>query len=371
MANITYYLGAGASFNSNPILEKQAEMMIYVATEELIKRPFNNEIERENGIYYNFNDSEYQKIPENNKDQILWHIGYFGTKAIEYNTIDTYARKLFLNNEIEKLELLKMSISVFYDLFENYKNRYDPKKLYSKIDNRYKSLFSLLLNKVDENKIELHNNIKIITWNYDLQLEKTYKLFKENGDNLDYNQINEELKFKSTNNKSSNDIFHLNGYHGFLSNNLPEKNEVNLGKIENFEDFWESRQLLFDSVKNKYLSYDNYIKYAWEHKTNDGFFENVKKVMNNTDVLVIIGYSFPAFNREIDQLLFDSLKTTFKKIVYQDPNGQKLIIENLFRIKLKVKDKIEILNSEKELLQFHVPNDYFIYEEPKFKTRII
>ena len=69
MANITYYLGAGASFNSNPILEKQAEMMIYVATEELIKRPFNNEIERENGIYYNFNDSEYQKIPENNSEE--------------------------------------------------------------------------------------------------------------------------------------------------------------------------------------------------------------------------------------------------------------------------------------------------------------
>ncbi|NBW27614.1 MAG: hypothetical protein EBR38_03465 [Flavobacteriaceae bacterium] len=370
MANITYYLGAGASFNSNPILEKQAEMMVNVARFELRKRFLISTTENDDTRHYKFNDEEYESIPIENKKKIIWYIGYFGTKAKEYNTIDTYARKLFLNNEIEKLELLKMSVSIFYDLFENFKKRYDSNNSYSKIDNRYKSLFSLLLNKVDENKIELNNNIKIITWNYDLQLEKTYKLFKENGDNLDYNQINEELKFKSTNNQSSNDIFHLNGYHGFLSNNLPNKEEHNFENTKDPDKFWKHRELIYDALKNEQITFKNHIKYAWEHKTNDVFFENVKKVMNNTDVLVIIGYSFPAFNREIDQLLFANLKTTFKKIVYQDPNGQKLIIENLFRNKLKVKDKIEILNSEKELLQFHVPNDYFIYEEPKFKTRI-
>jgi len=40
--------------------------------------------------------------------------------------------------------------------------------------------------------------------------------------------------------------------------------------------------------------------------------------------LVIIGYSFPFFNREVDRTLFDSM-INLKKIYYQDINAIKLI----------------------------------------------
>ena len=121
MAKITYYLGAGASYNSCPILEKQAEMMIKVAEFEIKKYTAKRtSTGGTTSITYDFTLEEKNKLKEDNQLQILWHIGYYGNKAKEYNTIDTYARKLFLNDETTELNLLKMSVSVFFDIWENF-----------------------------------------------------------------------------------------------------------------------------------------------------------------------------------------------------------------------------------------------------------
>lgn len=228
MANITYYLGAGASYFACPILEMQAEMMIKLSKFELD----NYTLDGANTLYINFDkDDNPEKFINDNKFQILWHIGYFGKKAQEYNTIDTYARKLYLNNEFKELNLLKMSVSVFFDLWENfYEERYkilsipnrdlldlveEPKRslIFEKIDKRYKSLFSVLIEK-NENSIELNSNFNFISWNYDLQLEEAFKLFL--GDKFDksYKSINDLLAFKNYN--DYNNIYHLNGYRGFF-----------------------------------------------------------------------------------------------------------------------------------------------------------
>ena len=147
MAKIIYYLGAGASYYACPILERQAELMIEVANFEIKEyTKKQNEVGELKFKEYNFIIDEKNNLDDNNKLQILWHIGHYGKKAIEYNTIDTYARKLFLNNEFDELNLLKLSVSVFFDLFENFKDRYRSLNFQS-IDNRYKSLFSILLEK--------------------------------------------------------------------------------------------------------------------------------------------------------------------------------------------------------------------------------
>lgn len=368
MAKITYLLGAGASYNSCPILEKQAEMMLKVAETELI------ELTRKDdgsgaikSTIYNFSIEEKDTLPNDNQLKILWHIGYFGNKAKEYNTIDTYARKLFLNDEITELNLLKMSVSVFFDLWENfYESRYQnlSEVKYQKIDNRYKSTFSILLNK--DNGIKLNNNFKFISWNYDLQIESAFKMFLKNEEN-DFNKINQYFKFKETQNDSDiNDIFHLNGHRGFFKDKTSkgEEKEFILKILNRFEDYWNNIDWLFESTEKGSANCNNFIKYAWEHNLNDNFFKKISNVMNETEVLIIIGYSFPAFNREIDQYLFSKiLPNKIKKIVYQDPNGSVQLIENLFEVPNLLKNKIEVISEPKSLNQFHLPNDHFITQK--------
>jgi hypothetical protein len=370
MTKITYLLGAGASYNSCPILESQAEMMIKVSEFEIKEiTSKSDEFGGYTSTIYNFNLEEKRALPKDNQLQILWHIGYYGNKAKEYNTIDTYARKLFLNDEITELNLLKMSVSVFFDLWENfYENRYKSLSnlKYQKIDNRYKSIFSILLNK--ENGIKLNNNFKFISWNYDLQIESTFEMFLKNEEETNFDKINESFKFKETQNDSGiNDIFHLNGHRGFFTDKTNNKEKEFIIKISNkFEDYWNNIKWLFDSTERGSANFNNFIKYAWEHDLNDVFFNKISKIMNETEVLIIIGYSFPAFNREIDQFLFSKIVPgKIKKIIYQDPNGSTQLIENLFEIPDLIKKKIEIISETKSLNQFHLPNNHFITQKKK------
>lgn len=370
MAKITYLLGAGASYYACPILEKQAEMMIKLAYNEINRLGFDFDKNKESRIEFNFINEEYINNFPNNEYKILWHIGYFGVKAREYGTIDTYARKLYLNNELKEYKLLKMCVSVFFDLWENfyYKKLKDTK--YSKIDNRYKSLFSVLLDN-ENNKIKLNNDFKFITWNYDLQLEETFKLFLGNNNvkNFDFIDTN-FLKFRKDINSTNNDIFHLNGHRGFFKDvNGNSEKEFALNYSENIDEYWSYLNELYNATISGNAKFDHYINYAWEHDLNDVFFQKISKILNDTDVLVIIGYSFPAFNRKIDQFLLSKLKTNkLKKIIYQDPNADEQLIKNLFEYPQYLKGKIEILNNQKSLNQFHIPNDFFIVQKSKGPT---
>ena len=86
---------------------------------------------------------------------------------------------------------------------------------------------------------------------------------------------------------------------------------------EIYKDVKCKNYICFRGVLDEHIFiFDNYIKYSWEH-SNDDFSNKVHSVLSETEILVIIGYSFPAFNRRIDQNMFDSLvPDKIKKIVY-------------------------------------------------------
>lgn len=373
MAKITYFLGAGASYNSCPILNQQANMMIALAQYELTKKSYNAQVY--NGISVRAkSNKEYKFIKEelynltDEKDQILWHIGYFGLKAIEFNTVDTYAKKLFLTKQFQELRLLKMSVSIFFDLWENfYEERYtnlcDNK--YRTIDNRYTSLFSLLLENDENGKIKMNNEFNFITWNYDLQLEKTFKSFLNDNDIKNFDELDRSFfKFKEEDDLTSkNKVFHLNGHRGFFK----DKDKIfELNTTNDFESYWSQINGLFELTKNGSANFDQYIKYSWEHNLNSQFYQKINNIMRQTEVLIIIGYSFPPFNREVDQMLFSKLSNNqLKKIVYQDPNANKTMIENLFEKPYQYKSKIEIVTESSALNQFYLPNEHFITQRPQ------
>lgn len=350
---ITYYLGAGASYNSIPILNSQGYSIVDVARVILDKLNSQHflEDERLSVLYQNKKLTRIAKNLEN-----------FGRKAQEYGSIDIYARRLYLLDERNELENLKFCLSIYFDLWEEFcylgRRIGDTDPLFpqinhpsfSKIDKRYFSLLSVLLDKSQFDP-KLNESVSFVSWNYDLQLEMTYRSFmKDNCSSLE--QINTDFKFMNDSvSIERSDVVHLNGFRGVFKHkkkfysNVEKTDDLTiedylLGLIEN------DRQFRMPSP-----SYKDCIKYAWEADSSS--LEKAKKIMSETVILVIIGYSFPSFNRKIDSELIKEFESTgYYKIIYQDPNANQDIIDSLFSNPKDVKVERETP------LQFHIPPEF-------------
>ncbi len=349
--NITYLLGAGASYNSCPILNELGNKMIEMS--QILK---NDEI---------YNNDDFIR-------GIIDDIEYFGKKAIEYGTIDIYARKLYLN-DYSKLEKLKMAISVFFTLWhktdniekENLelKKRNDKNniKFFEMIDKRYMSLLATILEKqkVDSLSLKIKDNINFVTWNYDLQLERALKKFCNDG--TSWKELHNQIAFNIKENENLK-ICHLNGYHGFFETDfMPHKygkKEINLLDRITSTNPTEIIQEIFSKkdVTIKYeSSFVNYINYAWEtkNKFSKKAREQAKKIFSKTDILIIIGYSFPPFNKRVDKELFKELGKQNTEIFYQDPNAVDEFIKELFDTS---KPKITCIKNKNNY--FHLPYSF-------------
>ncbi|GAL00988.1 hypothetical protein JCM19314_214 [Nonlabens ulvanivorans] len=141
---ITYLFGAGASYNAVPILNSLSDLMIKSGSYLKISAPqifghIKNPIDR-NGF------NNFIKFAEN--------LINLGENAREYGTLDTYAKKLHLNSEVEELKKLKFLVSIFFTIWQGYlhtlfplkeENENDQRVKFQKIDSRYKSLVSNFL----------------------------------------------------------------------------------------------------------------------------------------------------------------------------------------------------------------------------------
>lgn len=77
-------------------------------------------------------------------------------------------------------------------------------------------------------------------------------------------------------------------------------------------------------------------------------------MVSGTTILVVIGYSFPFFNREVDKQIFNELNNrVLKKIYFQDPvlNGKQLISQ------FGLSDNLKIEHIERTE-NFHIPFEY-------------
>lgn len=81
-------------------------------------------------------------------------------------------------------------------------------------------------------------------------------------------------------------------------------------------------------------------------------FDKIDKVMFDTNVLVIIGYTFPFFNREIDRRILSKLKP-YAKIYIQDLNPQ-YVKQNLQAVLTDAQRNMHITELERTD-QFYLP----------------
>lgn len=313
---ISYLLGAGASWHACSILNEQGCKMIELAES-----------------YFDKPDMDFEVIPGSldEKEKLIWDIGRFGKISLKYGTIDTYAKKLDLNSNRQELLRLKMSVSLFFSIWQILHDNPIKKRgeiAFDDVDRRYISLMASILRRESDVKNKIVDNVRFVTWNYDLQIESAFKAF--GLDFLDWESISKDLIFRvDDNNEQELEVCHLNGYHGFFKVGNIEGNilsDQRSSEVREIVDFIYERL----SLQPGSIDFKNHINYAWEknilaNKTR----KEALRIFSTTDILIIIGYSFPNFNKEIDKLLFDKLRGRKTKIYFQDPNASLTFLNQL------------------------------------------
>jgi hypothetical protein len=224
------------------------------------------------------------------------------------------------------------------------------------LDRRYIPFFASILSN-NAGKVQIPKNINLITWNYDFQVEAALMSFETSYDTLDKIQVH----FKSIPaNVEIPDpkVIHLNGIGGFYLNGdqlrfYPERKVL----YESEETHLMQAVRMYNEIVRSSTIKDN-LTFAWElSDQNHRRIEAANDIASQSDILVVIGYSFPFFNRAVDKTLFDgfmSYSDSVKKIYIQDPNINEdsiSFIRQRFDIKSQFVDIIPIPSVE----QFFLP----------------
>ncbi len=333
MTNITYLFGAGASAFAIPTLqgaEKTFQSYLRECGDDIRKVLADSKFKNHKSLM-----KELYEVSE----VVVEGINRFGSP-------DTYCKFLYLTNKEQFIKTKRILTFFFLKLqFVDFR-----------IDNRPLSFITTLLN----DSLQMPTNIKIFNWNYDFQFQiaanylSEEKSRREGSANVHtpsvikyYPKYGHVTNVNSLQlNPTDYDMIHLNGIAGFF---IEEKNQL----INSYMNGKQKLTLLelindFADVQNPF----DFFTFGWED--NSFHMRNVliPNFANNTEYLIIVGYSFPYFNRKIDQLIFDSIDTngSLKKIYYQDLFRTGDFIKKQFKIREDV--NVETIPSKGN---YHIP----------------
>jgi hypothetical protein len=316
---VTYYLGAGASYNAIPIvgeLDKAFENL-NTQSSELLKD------------FENLGLSAAFKI-----FQAHMQTGANASKI--FGTIDTYAKHLWLTSDLD-LKALKESLSFFFTVWQEIdKNHFNGVEIRNKpfedIDRRYLGLFANYLERKNGDII-LNEDVEFITWNYDSQIERALSLFT-GSNNIERILTKFNVYPFIYGENSYPKVVHLNGIAGLYAASGNETNTF-FERTKKEKNIFNVFQESLYTINSKTTSNDKYFTFAWEDDPiSQGAIKHAEKILSNTEILVIIGYSFPTFNDLIDKQLMKILKESekFKMVYFQDPNATKEFLYTRFGI---------------------------------------
>ncbi|TAK45096.1 MAG: hypothetical protein EPO28_04065 [Saprospiraceae bacterium] len=349
--NVTYLLGAGASANALPVVSIWGTRL----------EQFSSYLDSLNSSYCDEKGIDIEKVKAEIKELL--------NDANNHATIDHYARKLFIKSSKEepvqslkegsgrRLLSLKHFLGCFFSFeqnriesfWENFgyidedgkehayqlSDSFEGQKV--QVDPRYDVFFAKLL---DSNSMGLDERVSIISWNYDLQLELAYKDFNEKdnpqvmlGVHPNAYDINEE-KLREQGRRFQ--VIKLNGSAGLV--HTPTRYPPIMRGLTGhffpvsdrsdnvtFQEFVELRVPTIEALLTIYSNFLNRnpqiepsLRFAWEDKGElDKSVKYLQEILPNTATLVVIGYSFPDFNKSIDKEILKMLPSGCK-IYYQD-----------------------------------------------------
>lgn len=320
LPQITYLFGAGASALKLPTIKGLPERI------KIIK---------------NFIDENYNY----DKDEILTS-GNFQINAIEakkfvldgfdklynasqnHSTVDTYAKKLHLTQRSREVDELIFILALYFNI---------EQKLVGN-DPRYDTFLISILN---SSARTFPKNLKFLSWNYDLQFEIAYhRLLESNGSILDFSRFNTNSDYWEKNQFTS---IKINGSCNVKEHGLYSLTENILSKESSNDDIAWAFQYGIHKIKNRNSSYPGYVNidFAWDQGRDT--LSKIAELHNETEILVVIGYSFPFFNRDVDRKIIRAM-SKLKTIYIQDLNPSNIVTRFLSILPDWQKKGIEIIS---------------------------
>ncbi|HLD52075.1 MAG TPA: hypothetical protein VJA82_02115 [Sediminibacterium sp.] len=367
---VTYLLGAGASANALPIINelpsrlKEFRFLLF---------------ERCDKGYDSFISSEkFQTNIQSIARKIIVEIDWVLEELMHHSTIDTLAKRLYLISSRHQDLIRLKKVLYTYFLFEQGYNDSEIRKGFQKEvpDKRYDSFIATYISSVIDS-LKIPGNIKVVTWNYDIQFDIAFSKYLTDS-NIDNVSAKVQILPSLSNSDALFDyekfgILHLNG----VINSVFEWQITN-----DLRDDFDSREI----VKTDYLSklcitFANlneeklrFLTYSWEDPQVFPYTIQEKSIIKSTaieifkrtDILVIIGYSFPVFNRETDRELMKNLNKNVRHVYIQDTKDKVEDIKNIFvnsfagdieLPKSKLSRRVSTVNY---INQFHVPPEIII-----------
>ncbi len=348
---LTYILGAGASYESIPIV-----------------KTFPNRFQKFVHYISNIKESQSLKEPDINATKQCSQI--FLNEIINHQSFDTYFKKLYHTGQTEKIINGKKILNIYFtwehcqkDIVNDTKK--DEGKFYKKatVDKRYDALIASLLKPISGEK-STYKKVNFITWNYDLNLISSIKNYF--FPDLKWKEFKEKIQLNNPKNVWNIDnqieIVNMNGF--FYSSVFDESIKI---YDVNFD-------MIIGNCISKNFSSNNELKddfesiqFAWENSINEDviLIQNIakSKVINSSNI-VVIGYSFPLYNRLVDLTFFNAQNLDRKKLFIQDLEADEItsnVLEN-FNIQIESMFKGDFTTTIKPINNcnnFYVPKDIF------------
>ena len=314
MSKTIYYLGAGASYGKRDGDKKIIEgipVVSEIPEQFALFRAYIETVVIPSGSEMLFQKTYRQSTSniESERHDMLYDIDQLIKGIQEHATIDTYARKLYLTGRLCEFKKLKAVLCAFFVWAQ----------LVYKPDGRYDTF---LANVLEEGTLMLPKDISIVSWNYDSQIENAYKAYNPDG-KLPLFEKNIQGEWPQLTNNGR--IVKINGSATFEDKSTIQyikEDEKNMPAALQVIEFYHDSQVDTSEIG---LDFKTHLSFAWEDSANN---EKIKSTLarttNDTEIVVVIGYSFPFFNRLADRAIFSGMPN-LKKVYVQDINPEAVI----------------------------------------------
>jgi hypothetical protein len=331
MAKIVYLFGAGASANALPVVNQMPERILDMAN-KLPELDASKNLN--NGIQEVCSEEQLMRI----SNELRWLHEMIG----DHDTVDTLAKKMYIINDNKSYTRLNYALAA-YLILEQY---------YNLPDRRYDDFW---INLINDRTRRLPENMSILSWNYDSQFEISFLDYSHCGG--DTEDISFELGLSYGEKQQGKDFtgFSITKLNGTA---LPELTNPLLSERSSllitasryvYEKYFSKNKLWEGSLGPLQFAWSLSKKKIGTGQISDDYHAKVQKKISDAEVLVIIGYSFPRFNNEIDKMIIENMPK-LRKIYIQDPNSEK--IANTLNSICKKDFKIELT---KDTRQFILP----------------
>lgn len=293
----TYIIGAGASAKCIPTVNQFEEKI-----EDQIQFLFKEENVARKQPFYNRNTSTLQK-------KYISDLRLLKTQCKNFASFDTVAKRFYLMGEKQSDNLIKLkNILTAFMLTEQL--RMPP-------DLRYDAFFASILN---YNAKNLPHYFKIVNWNNDLQFELAYSRYINESDTgllrkyLNINSALDLAKKKENLVMPEFEILSMNGSCLWIDQNGKKINPLEKAQLKD-SGLWNHAiytTILLEYCSNKYTTEANFdITFAWENEADLNKIKNqaavrASNIMRESNRIIVIGYSFPFYNKPIDDLIFSN-----------------------------------------------------------------